>query len=442
MAGISPIDIYRNRKGEAEPYIHLHQESFINALKPTITEREISSEYLRQARKLENQSMKFFEGLVSKQDFDDIIQLQKNAYKENYKDEVLMVIFKELETGFGTNIGSRNQIGGAKEQANVEYIYQALTDAIDTISEIDSVIFDYLGSPGNFPSKEGSLISLSQTESNRAKAQFNNLIKIRQDLRTAGTSLDIEKIVKSVKYGVSIIKGEMMEVVNACAKQQALNALEGIFTQAKITGDIKVDITENKKVLETLSTQTKKVGSITSKPDSVQFFTSFDSTTGEIKSMGAIGESTKSYKIGTSAKIHAVGATPWANIFTMSDLINTQFEYLYANSYYHNQADFKDGNNIMNRYLGARTISYAYAGQMLSSNNPPALFLAGTDRAIYLPDLFRDMAQKKVAPFSLSVSGASDNNELYQGDGTPEEQGYIRSKKILQSLRNKIKFEG
>ena len=87
--GLSPLDIYKDRNGNREVYIHLHQESFLKAEKPTITEAIISNEYLKQARKLENMSMKYFENNISKKDFNRIIDIQKKAYEQNYSSEVL-----------------------------------------------------------------------------------------------------------------------------------------------------------------------------------------------------------------------------------------------------------------------------------------------------------------------------------------------------------------
>ena len=444
--GLSPLDIYKDRNGNREVYIHLNQESFLKAEKPTITEAIISNEYLKQARKLENMSMKYFENNISKKDFNRIIDIQKKAYEQNYSSEVLRYIFSELETGFRTQAGSEYSInanfGSAEE--NVEYIYSSLNQALEEMSKIDKLIVE------NFQLKttssiNGSLVSLSQIEVSKSRKAFEELLILRRDLQSKGADLDLNKIKSSIRYNINTIKGDMMEVVSACAKQTILNLMEdAILASSELTGDLKIDISKQKKYLKTLSEKTKSSKNLTSKSDSVSFIYDFNPDTGEVYNVGAIGESTKSYKVGTKgSEVTGVSKTPWANLFTFADLINTQFEYAYANSYYHNLNNSSSYESSLNRYLAARTASYVYAGIGNLGSNPPALFLAGTDRAIYLPDLFREMATSPNSQLKIKTEGKGDANTIVNsGSGTPMFNAYIRSKKLMTTLRERIKFKG
>ncbi len=443
MAGINPLDIYRDRNGANGTYVHLRQQSFAEAAKGDINTQMIFNEYMNQAKKLENNAMEYFKDGITKKELDEVLEFHKEAYNTMFQDNLLEQIRQEFTSNFASYKMKGSSNKGSAEK--FEDIYSYVNDAIETMYQIDEVVFKYLGTENEMSPNMGTLTSLSQTQSAKARKHFESLLQIKKMLSQEGTSMDPDKLRAKIMSHISNIKGEMMETINACAKQQALRQLNTNFvSETGVTGDLSALLSENSREIRTLSERTKKTGSTTAKSDVMTVHHQVNPETGELIQMGLVGESTKSYPIGTASKaVSTVSNTPWANLFTFSDLINTNFEYIYANSYYHEEGDFRDKSNMMNRYLAARTATYAMAGiGDLSSGLAPSLFLVGTNRAIYIPDLFRDIANKKQKELSMGVTGTGVANTRYDGDGTNIQQAYIRNKKIMHSLRNNVKFSG
>lgn len=463
MSAANTYAASKNSSYKGEMYIHYNPSSYKHPDNYEVTETMIRTAYKKQAVALESAAMADFR-TMGKREFNRIIKAEKELLQDAYTDTAFSKINKTLEESLGAATGvSANPLTAIKGIKKAQEALQdsatllnSINELTDTVSDIDSLLLDYIKSQGEDRSSlninKGKYAILGSSGVAEAAKHMRHIEKIQTSLKAGDTS--IEKAVSQLSADITKAKGGMGEIAQAMFDKGFSDALkkQGVAgVEIEFTGELKSYVDTADKRWDTISATSRSLksryGGFRAKSDYVKTLFEIDESGNYVK-MGVIGKSSKSYPSTKASGAALVANSPWANVFTFADLIDTKFEYYYANSAIFEPSVVQSNTSILNRYLAAKAATFITTGPLGVAGLTPAIFLQYTDKAIYLPDVYKEIAKGTSPELKISATkfpNKTDNafvDVKKKGKDTPEDAAYRRSKKLLSKLRSGVKFTG
>ena len=455
-------------------YVHLKKESFIESSFRKDSMGAYSTKVIRQnyeqaAKSLEDRGISQFGNNVSRQEVNAILKEYKNLFIQKQQEEV----FKKIEVSLAKTVnsfkyGNNQKLTGKKQTAggvlnDIAGYLNALNDLIAEYNKIDEALLGYLNSKRGDDQKaleapKDGLFSLSKAETGRGAKAFENIVKLRDTIKSqGGAALNnksiVEAIEKQMPGWLNILKGDVEEGIDAHVAEtmfnfskELKNELKGVAT---ITGEDKILMDEGRarKFIREYGPVAKEFNAgytgFTAKTD---FVTAFSDKDG--KEMGIVGNSIKSYRMKKGKNVTLSGTTV-LNATAVTDLIETPFDYLYLNSLVHDNDKIFNAagsSNILNRYLASKLSIFILAGYTGKAATVP-LFLTYLNKILYLPDVLKQGAlEENAVELFITVHGSKEDvksaNKIVEEDNTSDdEDAMTRSRKAVSTLR-KIKISG
>lgn len=475
----------RHKNGETldEPYIHRNKENFNKYKNKSlgITDSMIRSNYKQQAKLLESNAIEQFNKKMKKSDMDKIVKFHEELYDKMGADQAFKEISKSLSDNlisFGASDVKFSQlsVGDRASSKKIEQLEKVMSDLdaflegvnalVEEFNKTDALFVDFVRSKTGKPPrvvKPNMLASLSNEGVSEASKHFNKILELQKELgNKEGRNISsIREMAKTLSTDINKAKGGIGEIVQsygAEAMSDFLFDIKGMGIKVEMSGQERTylksgDSRKNTVTSQTASRYVDKLGNqrggLTAKSDSVNTIIIKDAS-GKITEIGMMGVSSKSYDYKSGSQNKVSGGSPMANVFTFGEMIDTIFEYNYANMALHEPGTISDETNIMNRFIASKAATFALSGAFglktfSGGSVTPAHFIIYTNKVIYFPEYLRESASKnsgKGLIFKPTVpNGIKDEGKRMKKSTNPTLDSFIRSRETLRRIRRVVKFD-